>query len=332
MSERVQGRLDSGFGRRSEPKDVLEGVDLRDRVAVVTGGYSGIGLETTRALAERGARVHVPVRSPGKAEETLSELRDLDGEIVTAPMDLADLDSVRKYARRVRNREVKLDLLINNAGVMACPETRVGNGWEMQLAVNHLAHHLLAMELLSLLEEADGPRVVALSSVGHKRSAIRWDDPHFHRDPYDKWEAYGQSKTADALFALGFDLSHADRGIRAFSVHPGGILTPLQRHMDTEEMVAMGWVNEDGTPSDRAQKMFKSPTQGASTTLWAATSPLLEGTGGLYCEDCDVADPWNPDDPDQDEEARYRGVAPWAVSAESARRLWDWTEETLARA
>lgn len=335
MAASDQHKIDSGFGGKSEPSEVLEGMDLSGRVALVTGGYSGIGLETTRALVDAGARVHVPARSMGKATDALTDLGDrsevvmlgedvLLGEgVVLGEMDLADLDRVRSYARAVRNAEEELDLLINNAGVMACPETWVGPGWEMQFAVNHLGHFVLTTELLPLLQRADDPRVVALSSVGHKRSDIRWDDIHFQKEPYEKWDAYGQSKTANALFALGLDMKYRDAGIRAFSVHPGGIMTPLQRHLSNEEMAAFGWTDEDGNLTEEAKARFKTPAQGASTTLWAATSPALDGMGGLYCEDCDVAELATEDSP------RYSGVAPWAVNEESALRLWTLSEEMV---
>jgi len=316
-----QHKINSGFGAKSEPEEVLAGIDLSGKVAVVTGGYSGIGLETTRALANAGAKVHVPVRSPEKAAESLGSV---PGNIVVGEMDLADLDSVRNYAERVRHSEDKLDLLINNAGIMACPETRVGNNWECQFATNHLGHFVLTNELLPLLVAADGARVVCLSSTGHKRSGIRWDDIHFNSTPYEKWDAYGQSKTANALFALALDRKFADQGVHAFAVHPGGILTPLQRHLEVEEMAALGWLDKDGNLSEQAKLQFKSPTQGCSTTLWAATSSALDGVGGVYCEDCDVADPATKEMPG------FIGVEAWAADEEEAMRLWDVTEQMLA--
>lgn len=323
MAASEQTKIDSGFGARSEPGEVLDGIDLSGHVALVTGGYSGIGLETTRALVDAGARVHVPARTLEKASKAVS---GLEGEVVVGTMDLADLDQVRAYAESIRGREEALDFLINNAGVMACPETRVGPGWEMQFAVNHLGHFVLTRDLLPLLKRADSARVVALSSVGHRRSDIRWHDIHFREEPYEKWTAYGQSKTANALFALGLDMRYRNEGIRAFSVHPGGIMTPLQRHLDVEEMAAFGWTDEDGNLTEEAEALFKTPAQGCSTTLWAATSPTLDGKGGLYCEDCDVADLATENTP------RYEGVAPWAVDEESAGRLWELSEEMVARA
>ena len=320
MSAMQQKKIGSGFGMRSEPSDVLAGIDLKGKVAVVTGGYSGIGLETTRALLEAGAQVHVPVRNPQKASETLGELAE---RVTLGAMDLSDLDSVRAYAAGVVDAESSLDLLINNAGIMACPETRVGDNWESQFAVNHLGHAELTHKLLPALTAAPAPRVVCLSSIAHRRCSILWDDIHFHNTPYEKWTAYAQSKTANALFALGLQLQAGDAGLRAYSVHPGGILTPLQRHLQNEEMQALGWTDENGNLSEQAAAMFKSTSQGCTTTLWAATSPELENLGGVYCEDCDVADLATEESP------RYFCVADWACDDDNARRLWQVTADTL---
>lgn len=323
MAAQEQHKIYSGFGLRSEPEDVLEGLNLEGRVALVTGGYSGIGLETVRALAGAGAKVHVPVRNMERAATSLGELF---GEIVVGEMDLGDLASVSDYAQRVEDSESRLDILINNAGIMACPETRVGPNWESQFAINHLGHFALTSALLPLLLEAANARVVSLSSIGHKRSDIAWEDIHFHQRPYEKWSAYGQSKTANALFALGLDLKYRDQGIRAFSVHPGGIMTPLQRYLDNEEMAALGWLDQDGNLSELAKTLFKTPAQGCTTTLWAAVSPTLAGRGGVYCEDCDVAELATDDTP------RHIGVAAWATNDDSALRLWDLSEQMISEA
>ncbi len=321
MAARIQQKLGSGFAAKSEPAQILEGIDLAGKVAVVTGGYSGIGLETTRALAGAGVKVYVPVRDPAKAEANLA---DVNGEVISMQMDLGELDTVRRFVSDLSEKESKLDLLINNAGIMACPETRVGSNWESQFAVNHIGHFVLTTGLLPFLLAADTPRVVCLSSIAHRRSDILWDDIHFQSTPYEKWTAYAQAKTANALFALGLDMKYAEQGLRAFSVHPGGILTPLQRHLPNEEMQALGWTDADGNLSEQAAALFKSTTQGCTTTLWAATSPQLANAGGLYCEDCDVANLATEDSP------RYFDVAPWATQEESALRLWELTEEMLA--
>jgi len=321
MAERIQKKIDSGFPPKSEPSEILEGIDLTGKVAVVTGGYSGIGLETTRALAGAGAKVYVPVRDPAKAQTNLA---DVEGTVISERLDLGNLDSVRTLVEKLLAEEKAIDLLINNAGIMACPETRLGSDWESQFAVNHIGHFVLSNGLLPIILAADSPRVVCLSSIGHRRSDILWDDIHFHSRPYEKWTAYAQSKTANALFALGLDMKYRDQGLQAFSVHPGGIMTPLQRHLDNEEMHALGWTDAEGNLSELAAALFKTPSQGCTTTLWAATSTQLAGMGGLYCEDCDVADLAT------DATERYFGVAPWAASEEGAMRLWEMTEEMLA--
>ena len=316
-----QTPLGSGFGPTSEPADVLADVDLDGATAVVTGGYSGIGLETTRALAARGASVIVPARSPDKARENLA---DVPGDVTSIEMDLADLAGVAAFADAVADRRASLDLLVDNAGVMATPERRVGPGWEYQFAINHLGHFALTAALMPLLAAADAPRVVVLSSIAHRRGGIEWDDIHFRDRPYDKWAAYAQAKSANALFALELSNRMAGFGGRAFSVHPGGILTPLQRDLDLDEQVQLGWRDPDGSPSEIARTRFKSPSQGCSTTLWAATSPMLADRHGLYCEDCDVAALATDSSPP------FVHVAPHAVDPVAAARLWELSVEMVA--
>ncbi|MFD7689171.1 SDR family NAD(P)-dependent oxidoreductase [Streptomyces sp. NPDC059781] len=304
----TQHRIGSGFGARSTADDVLEGVDLTGRLALVTGGYSGLGLETTRALVKAGARVVVPARRPGSAREALDGLEHVE----VSELDLGDLESVRLFADRFLASGRTLDIVIGSAGIMACPETRVGPGWEAQFATNHLGHFALVNRLWPAVEPG-GARVVSVSSRGHHASGIRWDDVHWERG-YDKWEAYGQAKTANVLFAVHLDRLARDRGVRAFSLHPGGILTPLQRHLPRQEMVDRGWIDEQGNPLN--PEGFKTPQQGAATQVWAATSARLDGMGGLYLEDCDVAEPASDDD-------GRTGVKDWAVDPEQAARLWE---------
>ena len=318
-----QKPINSGFGAKSEPAAILKDIDLSGKTALVTGGYSGIGLETSRALVEAGARVVAPAR---RKDIAIKELDGIIDKSDVAKMDLADPSSVQQFVDDFTEKVSSLDILINNAGVMACPEMRTSQGWELQFAVNQIGHFVLTKGLLPLMQKANGARLVTLSSTGHKISGIRWDDIHFESSDYDKWAAYGQSKTAGSLLAVEVDKRMQDSGIRAFGVHPGGIMTPLQRHLETEEMVALGWMNEDGEPTERVAKMFKSPTQGASTSLWAATSPLLDEIGGVYCENCDVAKRQD----DSDKNARFIGVADWAVDSEEASRLWDETEKMLS--
>ena len=321
-SSRVQAKLGSGLDPKSEPSDILAGKDLTGKVAVVTGGYSGIGLETTRALAAAGAKVYVPVRNFDKAAETLATIKR--GEVIPLSMDLGDFASIRRFVAEILEDETQIDLLINNAGIMACPEARLEGGWESQFGVNHLGHFLLTKGLLPALLAADAPRVVCLSSIAHRRGGVNFDDINFEKTAYEKWTAYAQAKTANALFALGLDMKYAEQGLRAFSVHPGGIMTPLQRYLDNEEMIALGWLDESGNLSELAASLFKSTTQGCTTTLWAATSEQLDGKGGLYCEDCDVADLADENTP------RYFGVAQWAVDPALAKELWELSERATA--
>ena len=323
MISEKQKPTDSGFGAKTEPSEIMEGINLEEKTVVITGGYSGIGLETSRALVNAGANVIAPARRKDIASKELDGIIDKDNIV---EMNLADPNSVQQFVDDFTSSAESLDILINNAGVMACPEMRTSQGWELQFAVNQIGHFVLTKGLLPLMQKADGARLVALSSTGHKISGIRWDDIHFKSSDYDKWAAYGQSKTAGSLLAVEVDKRMKDSGIRAFGVHPGGIMTPLQRHLETEEMVALGWMNEDGEPTERVAKMFKSPSQGASTSLWAATCPLLDEIGGVYCEDCDVAKRQD----DSDKNARFIGVADWAVDSEEASRLWDETEKMLS--
>ncbi|MGW6731140.1 SDR family NAD(P)-dependent oxidoreductase [Streptomyces sp. NPDC055013] len=309
----AQHKIGSGFGATSTADDVLQGIDLTGKLAIVTGGYSGLGLETTRALTKAGARVVVPARRRAAAEEALSGLTGVEVD----KLDLGDLESVRGFAERFLASGRTVDLVIDNAGIMACPETRVGPGWEAQFATNHLGHFALVNRLWPAIEPG-GARVVSVSSRGHHLSGIRWDDVHW-RHGYDKWEAYGQAKTANVLFAVHLDRLGAEHGVRAFSLHPGGILTPLQRHLAKEEMVERGWIDEQGNMLH--PEAFKTAEQGAATQVWAATSPQLNGMGGVYLEDCDIAEPASDDDEERS------GVKDWATDPEQAARLWTLSAE-----
>ncbi|MEV5570391.1 SDR family NAD(P)-dependent oxidoreductase [Spirillospora sp. NPDC052269] len=302
MTWEQQHKLGSGFGAHSTARDVLAGIDLTGKTALVTGGYSGLGLAGAQALVEAGARVIVPARRPDTAREALRDVPRAD----VHELDLADLKSVRGFSDHLLEDGRTLDIVITNAGIMACPETRVGPGWEAHFATNHLGHFALVNCLRPLF--GDATRVVSVASSGHFLSGIRWSDLHFDGG-YDGWLAYAQSKTANALFAVQLNTL----GVRAFAVHPGSILTPLQRHVPREDQIAQGWMSEDGTPAEG----FKSPEQGAATAIWAATSPLLDGLGGLYAQDCDIAEPATSND------MLVGGVMPWAVDADDAARLWE---------
>lgn len=317
-----QTPIASPFDHRAQALDVVEGIDLRGRTAIVTGGSSGLGVETARALAAAGAKVVMPVRSRQAGEEAAADIRGSTGNaaVEAADLDLADWSSVRAFADRFVGTGAPLHILVCNAGIMATPERRIMGGVESQFGTNHLGHMLLACRLLPALRK--GGRVVMLSSVGHRRSPIRFDDPNFESAPYDKWLAYGQSKTANSLFAVELNRRLEPQGINAYAVHPGGIMTRLQRDMSKEEIKAFGWVDDQG----RVREGFKTPAGGASTAVWCATSPLLAAGGGVYCEDCNIARPVPAGDPG------FTGVRPWAIDADAARRLWALSEKMLGEA
>jgi NAD(P)-dependent dehydrogenase (short-subunit alcohol dehydrogenase family) len=302
--ENTQHPIGSGFGARSTADDVLAGIDLTGKLAIVTGGHSGLGLETTKALSRAGAHVLIGARQPEAAAKALSGIANVEID----RLDLSDLESVRQFAERFVASGRKADIVINSAGIMACPETRVGSGWEAQFATNHLGHFALVNRLWPAI--ARGARVVAVSSGAHGITPIRWDDVQF-TEGYDRWQAYGQAKTANALFAVQLDRLGRDAGVRAFSLHPGKILTPLQRHLEKEDMVAAGWIDADGNAADPT---FKTPEQGAATQVWAATSPQLADLGGLYCADCDIAS--------VSDDGAETSVRAYAVDPDEAARLW----------
>ncbi|MDL2351929.1 MAG: oxidoreductase [Pseudomonadota bacterium] len=310
----AQAPIDSPFGYRSTAREVIAGIDLAGQTALVTGGYSGLGTETVRALAGAGAHVIVGARRPDAA---LSDLAGIDGHISVLPLDLSDPASIDSFAESVGGVTDKIDILINNAAVMANPLTRDARGYESQFATNHLGHFQLTARLWPLLANSGRARVVSVSSIGHRLGGLELDDINFEHRAYDKWLAYGQAKSANALFALELDRLGQSAGVRAFAVHPGGIVTPLQRHLTQEEQIAMGWIDAEGNVNER----FKSTEEGASTSVWTATSPLLEGMGGVYCEDCNIGAMAGP------ETARFGGVQPHIRDEALARALWAKSEE-----
>lgn len=281
--------VDSPFGYRSPAAEVVKGIDLTGKTAVVTGGYSGIGTETVRALAGAGAHVIVGARRPDVARTNLA---DVAGTITIIPLELGDPPSIDAFAGDVSSRIDQLEILINNAAVMANPLTRDARGYESQFAINHLGHFQLTARLWPLLTAADEARVVVLSSSAHGRNGLDLKDVNFERRAYDRRIAYAQAKTANALFALSLD-KIGEPKVRVFAVDPGAISTPLQRHMTMEEKIAAGWMDKDGN----LHEAFKTTEQGASTTVWCATSPLLNGMGGVYCENCNIAEPWKEGNP-----------------------------------
>lgn len=311
----------SRFGAFTPARIVAGDHDLGGRSVVITGGASGIGVETARALAGAGADVMLAVRDRVAGEKAAAQINESIGDdrVVAGTLDLASLGSVAAFVDAWG--DAPLDILINNAGVMATPRLYTADDLELQIGTNHFGHFLLTMgltrALLNASEEDRTARVVSLSSIGHRRSDINWDDPNYRTRPYDKWEAYGQSKTANSLFAVGYNARFEEHGVTCNAVMPGGIMTPLQRYLPKEEMVAMGWMDEEGN----VREGFKTPEQGASTSVWAAVGEELEGIGGLYLEDCAEAPPWSEANP-------MKGVMPHAVDPESADRLWVLSEET----
>ncbi|WP_102958183.1 oxidoreductase [Mangrovicella endophytica] len=306
-----QTPIGSGFGAASTAMEVVSGIDLSGKLAVVTGGASGLGLETTRALVHAGAEVIVPARNPERAS---TALRELVGATVEH-MDLADPHSVAAFAGRVVSVGRPVSILVSSAGIMATPETRDADGHEAQFATNHLGHFRLTLGLWPALVAARGARVVSVSSRGHQIAGVDFEDIDFRVRRYDKWLAYGQSKTANALFAMALDHRGQEHGIRAFSLHPGQILTDLARHLSAEEIASFDALDEAGRPIVDPERGMKMVEQGAATTVWCATSPQLNGMGGVYCEDCDVAVVNEPS-------VGRKGVSPWACDPDAAESLW----------
>jgi NAD(P)-dependent dehydrogenase (short-subunit alcohol dehydrogenase family) len=303
-----QAAIHSGYGENTSAREVIGDKRLDGKVAIVTGGYVGVGLETTRALAGAGATVIVPARTPEKARSALAGIDPVELETV----ELSDPVSVDAFAARFSASGRPLHLLINNAGIMAVPFAKNPHGFELQFATNHLGHFQLTARLWPALLKAKGARVVALTSRGHAFASVDLEDPSFERRPYDKWKAYGQSKSANALFALALDDRGEKHGVRAFSVHPGAVRTELARSIPEDEFTALRAANP---------RNFKMPPEGAATSVWCATSAMLDGMGGVYCEDVDIGEPVPADS-----KATY-GVRPWIMDRELADGLWKKSEE-----
>lgn len=315
----------SEFGFSSTADEVLEGKDLSGRTALITGGYSGLGQETARAMAAKGAHVILSGRDTTKLSAAADAIAEGTGaKVDTLVCDLASLDSIRKAAAEANRRFDKIDLLINNAGVMACDEAKTADGFEMQFGTNHIGHFLLTNLLMPLVEKGERPRIVNLSSRGHHIAPVDFDDPNFEQRDYDKWVSYGQSKTANVLFAVGLEHRLAGRGIHAYALHPGGIMTNLGRHMSEQDMAdLMERIRKNAEERGEEPEPFKTIPQGAATTCWTATADELEGAGGLYCENCHVAD--------EDNESTGGGVRSYAIDKDKADRLWKMSEEMVGQ-
>jgi NAD(P)-dependent dehydrogenase (short-subunit alcohol dehydrogenase family) len=301
------------YGAQTTAAEVVAGVDLTGKRAVVTGGASGIGVETARALAEAGAEVTIAVRNLEAGAKTAAEI---GRNVEVAPLDLADRASVAAF---VAGWDGPLHILVNNAGVMASPLVRTPEGWEQQFATNHLGHFGLATGLYGALAAAGGARVVAVSSAAHLRGTVDFDDLMFERRDYEPWLAYGQSKTANVLFAVEGATRWAGDGITVNALHPGGIKTNLQRYVSEEELARLrATAGAAGAPA------WKTPEQGAATSVLLAASPLVEGVSGRYFEDVAEARPH--------QEGTRTGVAAYALDRDSAARLWTVSEDLLRTA
>jgi NAD(P)-dependent dehydrogenase (short-subunit alcohol dehydrogenase family) len=308
----------SEFGWGSTTDEVLAGKDLSGRTMFITGANSGLGQETARAMAARGAHVVMAGRDQHKLDEAVAAIHATvpNAQLDTLTVDLGSLESIRAATSRARQRFPKIDILINNAGVMATPFEHTEDGFERQLGTNHLGHFALTAELMPLIERGHLKRIVNLSSRGHHMAPFDFEDPNFQHRAYNPWASYGQSKTANVLFTVALEQRFAVLGIHAYAVHPGGIDTNLGRHM-SEEM-------REGLMSRIAVSdpnfAWKTIPQGAATSCWAATAEELEGRGGVYCEDCHVAE--------VDDERRDGGVRSYALNPSFADRLWKLSEES----
>ncbi|MET7946645.1 SDR family NAD(P)-dependent oxidoreductase [Micromonospora sp. NPDC005324] len=296
--------ITTSFDHHSTAMDVIRGVDLVGRRAIVTGGSSGIGVETARALASAGAEVTLAVRNPDAGQQAANDITGTTGNdsVLVAPLDLADQGSVADF---VANWDGPVHILVNNAGIMAAPLSRTPQGWEMQFATNHLGHFALATGLRPALASGDGARIVSVSSAAHLRSPVVFEDIQYDKREYEPWQAYGQSKTANVLFAVEATRRWADDGILTNSLMPGAIRTNLQRYVSDEELDRLRAGNA---------ATWKTVEQGAATSVLVAASPLLDGVGGRYFEDCQEAAPNQP--------GGRTGVAAYALDPEAAERLW----------
>lgn len=313
----LQSPIGSGFNVKSAASDVIKGIDLTGKIVIITGGNSGIGLETTKVLAAAGATVVVAARDIEKAIKNLERIERVELE----QMDLIDPNSIDEFAARFLESGRPLHLLINNAGIMWVPMRRDSRGIESQLAVNYLGQFHLSAKLWPALKKANGARVVNVSSQGHQFARFNFEDPNFEQRDYETLLGYGQSKTACNLFSLEFDNRAKSFGVRSFSLHPGSIMgTDLAREASLEVFQQMGFLDADGNLLPEVAAGLKTVPQGAATSVWCATSPLLNKFGGVYCEDVDIA-------PLADESSFSTGVKPYALDGDDAKKLWELSEK-----
>jgi NAD(P)-dependent dehydrogenase (short-subunit alcohol dehydrogenase family) len=316
MSELISSR----YGFESTTSEVLANVDLSGRVALVTGASGGLGAETARAFAEKGADVILTARNMCKAESVAESIRASTGNqrVEVEELELGSFESIRAFARRFLKRHDRVNILVSNAGVMACPFGRTTEGFEMQFGSNHLGHFLMTCLIAETLVHGAPSRVVSVSSRAHTLSPVVFEDIHFDHRPYDKWLSYGQSKTANVLFAVELNRRLGRSGVHANAVHPGVIMTDLARHLVPEDLESLRARQPSG------ELKFKSIPAGAATPAYAATAPELEGKGGLYLEDCHVAEV-------DDSPTAAGGVRSYALDPAAAARLWQVSEDLVGQ-
>ena len=320
----LQNPLNSGFNAKSTSDEIIKGIDLTGKIVIVTGGHTGIGLETTKTLSNAGATVIVAARDLAKAEKNLRGIANVELE----SLDFMNPDSIDACALKFLASKRPLHLLINNAGIMWVPLRRDHRGYESQLVTNYLGQFQLTSRLFPALKKANGARVLNVSSYGHQMASFNFDDPNFIHCDYDTLQGYGQSKTACNLFALELDNRAKELNVRAYSLHPGSVLgTDLGREEPIELFKQMGTHDQDGNLKPEVAALLKTIPQGAATTIWCATSPMLNNIGGVYCEDADIAEldlgniEHRFDDP-----STIRGVQPYSLDYDNAKRLWDLSE------
>ncbi|MES2388676.1 MAG: SDR family NAD(P)-dependent oxidoreductase [Bacteroidota bacterium] len=322
----AQQPINSGFRAANTAEDVIQGINLTGKTAIVTGGYAGLGLETARVLHLAGAHVIVPARDIPKARKALADFPGIEIEA----LDLLDPASVNAFAERFLAKGLPLHILVNSAGIMANPLTRDARGYESQFATNHLGHYQLVTRLWPALKSANGARVVSVSSAGHRFGPVDFDDPNFEHREYTPWAGYGQSKTANILFARELDWRGEAFGIRAFSVHPGTILdTDLKKFLTEDQIRNSGAVDENGETILDPMRQLKTVQQGASTSVWCAVAESLNGLGGVYCENNNISRVVSPEkmaERKTDEQGQY-GVLAYAVDPANADRLWTLSEQ-----
>lgn len=321
----LQKPVHSGFSSASTTADVINGVDLSGRNVIITGGYAGIGLETTRTLAGAGAHIWLPARDVAKAARNLAGIPN----VTVMEMDLADPASVDRFATQFLAMDLPLHLLINNAGIMWVPLRRDNRGYESQLSTNHLGHFHLTAKLWPVLKKAGDARVITVSSFGHQMAPFNFEDPNFLHRPYETLLGYGQSKTANILFTVELGRRSRASGVRAFAVHPGSVNgTDLGREAPIGLFKQLGTHDADGNIFPEVASKLKTIAQGAATTVWCAVCPIPGDVSGVYCEDCDVA---VVDDGDivhrYDDPATLYGVKSYALDAAHARLLWTLSEK-----